>query len=198
MHKEEKIFNPKMISKLEHPDRYREIPPVDILKLLGLREGDTFADFGCGVGFFSIPAAEMVGSSGKVFASDISSEMLNGLKERLSEDLIPRVHVCHVGPDAVGDSVEIAPQSVDVGMVSTVLHEVDDALHFLKEVALTLKHGGRLGIVEWHKQSMEKGPRLEIRISEKELEHMLEISGMVLEGSKKLSDRFYLALARKL
>jgi len=51
-------------NKLDNPKRRESLPPYDILKTLGLQEGDIFADIGCGIGYFSIPAADIVGSKG--------------------------------------------------------------------------------------------------------------------------------------
>ncbi len=197
MKSEEKIFNPNKLSKLEHPDRYKEIPPAKLLDHLELSEGEVFGDYGCGIGFFSIPAAEKVGETGHVFASDISKKMLEGLGERLKPELKARVTVCLAGVNGFKNSTGISDNSIDVGMISTVLHEVDNVQVFLKEVAQTLKSGGRLGIVEWNKVKMDKGPRLEIRISEQELETLLNRSGFKLIETQKLSERFYFALAKK-
>jgi len=37
-----------------------------------LKSGLTFMDLGCGPGFFALPAARMVGKSGKVYGVDIN------------------------------------------------------------------------------------------------------------------------------
>ena len=56
--------------------------PEDILSEIGLRHGMTFADIGCGQGFFTVPAAKIVGDSGKVYASDISETNIQKLREK--------------------------------------------------------------------------------------------------------------------
>ena len=48
--------------------------PEKILLQIGLNTGMTFVDIGCGYGFFSIPAAEIVGPSGKVICIDIGMQ----------------------------------------------------------------------------------------------------------------------------
>ena len=56
-----------------------------ILSQIGLRPGDTLADIGSGDGYFSIPAARMVGKTGKVYALDVSAENhLRAQSRRLS------------------------------------------------------------------------------------------------------------------
>jgi len=49
--------------------------PNEILEEIGLMGQMTFADFGCGAGYFTIPAAKMVGDHGKVYAVDILKEV---------------------------------------------------------------------------------------------------------------------------
>ena len=69
-------FDAKNRHKLDNPKRREMLPPEKTLIRLGLKQGDIVADIGCGIGYFTIPAANIVGDSGKVFAMDISPEML--------------------------------------------------------------------------------------------------------------------------
>ena len=188
MHNENKVFNPKNMSKLEHPDRYKELPPVEILGKLGLKEGQKFGDFGCGIGFFSIPAAEIVGKDGHVYACDISQQMLDGLSERLDDQYKDRMTLSITG---------IEKDILDTAMISTVLHEVDDPEAFLKTASLSVKIGGTLGIIEWIKHDMPQGPKMEIRISEDEMKALLDSTGFKMEKTIQLSQRFYLVIARR-
>ena len=50
--------------------------------LATLRQGMVFVDVGCGDGYFSILAAEKVGSEGKVYAVDIDESRIKLLKEK--------------------------------------------------------------------------------------------------------------------
>jgi precorrin-6B methylase 2 len=52
------------------------MPPKRTLERLGLVEGDTLIDLGAGSGYFSLPASEMVGSAGEVFAVDIQPQAI--------------------------------------------------------------------------------------------------------------------------
>jgi ubiquinone/menaquinone biosynthesis C-methylase UbiE len=44
--------------------------------------GMTVLDVGCGVGWFSIPMAQMVGEKGQVIAVDLQPQMLDMLRRR--------------------------------------------------------------------------------------------------------------------
>ena len=57
--------------------------PENVLVEIGVKSGMTFADIGCGQGFFTIPAAKIVGESGKVYASDISETNIQKLREKV-------------------------------------------------------------------------------------------------------------------
>ena len=198
MHNENKVFSPKNMNKLEHPDRYKELPPIEILEKLSLTNGDKFGDFGCGIGFFSIPAAKIVGGSGHVYASDISRDMLEGLKERLPEENKSQVSLCLASVDQGKLSSGLSGARVNKAMISTVLHEVDDPQAFLQMVGGALVSGGKLGVIEWIKKDMPMGPSQAIRISEKELEDMLRKTGYQVETAIQLSKRFYMVIAERL
>ena len=79
-------FNPQQHQKLDAPERRIILPPEEIFKLTGLTPGMTMADIGSGSGFFTIPAANIVGSSGKIFATDISEDMLNIVRSKLTDE----------------------------------------------------------------------------------------------------------------
>jgi ubiquinone/menaquinone biosynthesis C-methylase UbiE len=53
-------------------------------KILGtyIQPGATVADIGCGMGFFSIGMARIVGENGKVIAADLQKKMLDILMKR--------------------------------------------------------------------------------------------------------------------
>ena len=42
---------------------------------IGLKSGLIFMDIGCGGGFFALPAARVVGESGKVYGIDTNAEV---------------------------------------------------------------------------------------------------------------------------
>ena len=62
-----KIMAPVMESRL----RRRFFDPVKTLKAAGIQSGQEVLEIGCGTGFFTIPAAELVGDGGHLYAVDI-------------------------------------------------------------------------------------------------------------------------------
>lgn len=58
---------------LIHEDLYKLFrDPYKVLNAAGLRRGQDVLEVGCGPGFFTIPAAKMVGEEGSVLALDIN------------------------------------------------------------------------------------------------------------------------------
>ena len=75
-------FDPKNLARLDSPERRALLPPEKTLHTIGLKEGETLLDIGAGIGYFSIPALDIVGPAGSVIAADLSSEMLAELTLR--------------------------------------------------------------------------------------------------------------------
>lgn len=155
MHK----FNPQHIHKLMSEDRAREIRPDALLRKAGLKRGGVFADVGCGPGFFTIPGAAIVGASGKVYALDTQTEMLDALKERR-----PPWFVKPLRSDE--SSLPVDDCEVDFALLAYMLHETANKRSFLREVLRILKTNGILLIIDWKKIKEDKGPPIEDRLTE--------------------------------
>ena len=109
-----------------------------------VRDGMTVADIGCGMGYFSVAMAKLVGPTGKVLAVDLQEQMLQYLKKRaLREGVTDRITTVLAGPD----DIKIAEQ-VDFVLVFWMVHEVKDIPRFFGQVAAVLKPGGKVLYVE--------------------------------------------------
>ncbi len=158
-----KVFSAKNKAKLDSPKRRKMLPPKETLLKLGLVEGDVLADVGCGTGYFSFPAYEITKS--KVYAIDLSQEMLDHLDSKKKNELIDTVL-------SVGDDFKIPDSSASFVLLSTVLHEIDQTESFIDEVARITSEGGTLGIIEWKYADTEMGPKLSHRLSIGQIENM--------------------------
>ncbi|RMF05619.1 methyltransferase domain-containing protein, partial [Candidatus Woesearchaeota archaeon] len=165
------------LSALESEERRKILPPEKILREAGLRKGHTIIDFGCGPGFFSIPALEIVGPSGKVIAIDISQRMIEEISSRTEG--LPNIRIVK------GDSLR--GFSADIVLAVNVLHEIDDKKKFFTEAFEALRNGGKLVIIDWQKKETPTGPPVEHRISKEE--------AILLAGTKpvehEINDMFY-------
>jgi ubiquinone/menaquinone biosynthesis C-methylase UbiE len=118
-------------------------------KVLGpyIREGMNVLDLGCGMGFFSLPIAKMVGRSGRVFCIDLQEKMIEGLVKRakkagLSERIEART--CRQDSLVVNDLAG----KIDFALAFALVHEVPDKDRLFSEIYNTLRHDGKFLLVE--------------------------------------------------
>jgi ubiquinone/menaquinone biosynthesis C-methylase UbiE len=118
-------------------------------KILGphVKPGMTVLEPGCGMGFFSLDLARMVGPNGRVVCADIQEKMIARLLRRARKaGLADRIEtsVC----TANDLNLDHWLGSVDLATAIHMLHEVPDPQAFLTQVHDLLKPGGRLLILE--------------------------------------------------
>jgi len=109
-----------------------------------VREGMTAADIGCGMGYFSVAMAKMVGPAGRVFSVDLQEKMLEYLKKRaLRAGVQDRITTILAQPDDIKTAVQ-----VDFVLAFWMVHEVKDIPRFFSQIAKALKPGGKVLYVE--------------------------------------------------
>jgi ubiquinone/menaquinone biosynthesis C-methylase UbiE len=112
-----------------------------------VRPGMMVLEPGCGMGFFTLELARLVGPAGRVVAVDLQPRMLAGLRRRLRRaGLEPRVDARQATPERLG--LEGLEERADLALALHVVHEVPDQRAFFAELAGALKPGGALLVVE--------------------------------------------------
>ncbi|MDH4161730.1 MAG: class I SAM-dependent methyltransferase [Nitrospirota bacterium] len=114
----------------------------DPRQILGahVREGMTVADIGCGMGYFSVAMAKMVGPAGKVLAVDLQQMMLDLCRKRAYRAGVSRqIETVLCAADDIALS-----QPVDFILAFWMVHEVKDIPRFFGQVASVLKTGGKM------------------------------------------------------
>ena len=157
--------------------------PEQTLAKLGLT-GDCrdAADFGCGYGTFTIPAAAMV--RGTVFAFDIEPEMMEATSRKAREAGLDNVHVER--RDFVAEGTGLPEASVDYVMIFNLLH-CEEPLALLREAWRILVAGGLLGIIHWnYDPTTPRGPSMEIRPKPEQCRYWAEQVGFHLHIPDKI------------
>ncbi len=109
-----------------------------------IKTGGTVIDLGCGMGYYSIPMAALVGEQGKVIAVDLQGQMLAGLQGRAEKaGLLERIKTHQCTQDQIGISEE-----ADFILAFWMVHEVHNSRSFFDQIHVMLKTGGRLLIAE--------------------------------------------------
>ncbi len=131
---------------LANPLRKLYQNPVKILSPY-IKEGMKVIDIGCAMGFFSIPAAKLVGTDGKVVCIDLQEKMLEKLKIRaLKAKVLGRIELHHCPANSL--AIDSLKDQIDLALAFAVLHEMPDLNIVFKELHAALKEKSKLLIAE--------------------------------------------------
>ncbi|MHB1406666.1 MAG: class I SAM-dependent methyltransferase [Desulfitobacteriaceae bacterium] len=175
-------------------EREKMLPSQWILERFGLCPGQHLADLGCGYGYFTLRAAEMTGSYGKIEAVDIEKERLDFLESAATERQVGAQITTYL---AVGENIPLPDACVEAALIANVLHELHNPGAYLHEAKRILKQEGQLWIVEWQKKETPIGPPLHERKSEAEWESILSEAGFTTVWTEKLEPAHVLIMANK-
>ena len=121
------------------------------LKEIGIKEGYTILDFGCGEGNYSLPAAKVVGERGKVFALDKSEFKLTELLKKARLAGLKNIKTIETKGEL---KIPLNDESVDVVLFYDILHSyyfsTNERKKLLKEAYRVLKPDGFLSIYPEH------------------------------------------------
>ena len=165
--------------------------PENVLAEIGLKPGMTFADIGCGQGFFTIPAAKIVGDNGKVYASDISEINIQKLREKVDAAGLTNV-IMETGK---AEDLILCDACADIVFFGIVLHDFENPSKVLTNAHSMLKKTGKLVDLDWKKEPTGLGPPLHIRFSEEKAIQLIESSGFHVQLTKKSGLYHYIVMA---
>jgi ubiquinone/menaquinone biosynthesis C-methylase UbiE len=127
----------------DNPLRRLVHDPARILDGL-VRPGDTVVDIGCGLGFFTIALARLVGPEGRVIAVDVQDGMLARARRRAERrGVADRIRFHRCAPDRLGLDCE-----ADFVLAFWMVHEVSQPATFLSEVRALLRPSSRFLVAE--------------------------------------------------
>jgi ubiquinone/menaquinone biosynthesis C-methylase UbiE len=146
----------KVAAGMMGPARDERQKPKELIAALGIKPGMAVADVGAGSGYMLPHLAEAVGPSGKVFAEDIFPDLVEAARKSGAK----YSNITYIQGNA--ESAELPPNSVDLVLVLDAYHHFDHPETMLASLKRALKPGGRIAIVEYHKneKSMPGGRAL--------------------------------------
>jgi len=135
---------------------------LELLRRLGVKTGQYVLDFGCGSGTYAIPAAEVVGQNGRVYALDKDHNALDEVIENARRAGLQNVE----RTDSTGDvKIRLDNESVDVVLLFDVFHSYyfhgsSERRRLLAEIHRILKRDGMLLVYPKHMEA-EARPEIE-------------------------------------
>ncbi|MGH9348043.1 MAG: class I SAM-dependent methyltransferase [Vicinamibacterales bacterium] len=163
------------IAALEDPARDAYQKPQEVMQALGIKEGEVVADIGAGSGYFTIRLAHHVGAAGRVYAVDISPDMIRHLHARVRD-----MGLLNVSPILARPDDPLLPQSVDRFVIVNVWHHIEDQAGYLALMKKHLKPGGRVVMIDFHKRDLPVGPPTGMKIAREDLLKQLQAHGFRL------------------
>lgn len=159
-----------------------------ILVVLGLNgRVNNVAEFGCGYGTFTIPAAKII--SGKIYALDIEPDMIRMTIEEAGKHKLDNVGT--ILRDFMAEGSGLPDESVDYAMLFNILH-LENPKSLLRETERILKKGSKLGVIHWnYDPTTPRGPSMEIRPKPEQCIEWAESVGFEFAGQYDLKPYHY-------
>ncbi len=146
---------------------------------------------GCGNGFFTLPAARLVGPKGKVYGVDIGSEAIDELRRKAVSECLANLELSV----SKAEDTLLCLACADIVFFGNVLHDFQDPAEVLKNARKMLKPGGKLANVDWKRMAMAFGPPVHIRFDEDAATRLIEQAGFRVETIKESGPYHYLVIA---
>ena len=126
--------------------------PYKLLKAAGIKSGLKVLEVGCGPGAFTIPAAELIGKDGFVYALDIHPLAIKRVEEKIAESGIENIKPVFADASNTG----LSDQGIDLVFMFGIPHVAGGLTNVLSEIHRVLKPEGIL--------SFEKSRRSENKL----------------------------------
>ena len=158
---------------LERPERDAEEAPRKAIAALKLLPGQVVADIGAGSGYYTMLLSTAVGSSGRVYATDIQPEMLGLIRAKIGQTRVSNVEL------VLGTTTEsrLPDGAIDLALMVDVYHELAQPQAFLQSLKRAIKPDGRLVLIEFRKESAWVPIREEHKMTVREARMELEAEG---------------------
>ncbi len=126
------------------------LPRKNILAEVGIKPGFSILDYGCGPGSYTIPAAQLVGESGKVYSLDIHPLAVQQVQKIARKKRLTNIETI------LSDCATALPdESIDVVLLYDTLHDLSEPAKVLAELHRVLKSNGILSVNDHHLKEEE-------------------------------------------
>jgi len=160
---------------------------ITFLSNIGIKKGFIVADFGCGYGHYTIPAAKIVSKEGKVYAIEKDKNTLSKLMQTADEEGLSNI-IFPISPKQGKIlKINLEDEIVDYMLIYDVLHYFTrgERKEIYREIHRILKNGGILSVYPKHNKN--NWPLW--NLSDLDLEDIIEEiteTGFFLKGKDKM------------
>ncbi len=134
--------------------------PMKKIEKTDIKKGDHVLDYGCGSGSFTIPAAKLAGSNGKVYAADVHPLSSEKVKKQAEKYQLKNIETIQTDCNT-----NLKEASIDVILLIDVLHNLENYTENLKEFYRILKAEGSFWVDDHHYE----GSQIQEKITENNL-----------------------------
>jgi ubiquinone/menaquinone biosynthesis C-methylase UbiE len=170
--------------------------PRHNIEQLGISEGMVIADLGSGSGFYSMEAAKIVSTMGKVYAIDVQKSLLERLKKEAQTNGLHNIDIIAGDLERLGGT-KLRENFCDVAIASNVLFMLEDRKTFLLEVRRILKQKGRLLLIDWSASFSHMGPHPDQVVYKDDALRMAKEVGFTFEREIVAGSQHYGIIFRK-
>lgn len=171
--------------KFENEKRLNELDIVNSLKRAGLEEGQVVCDYGAGTGVVTVEAARLTNEA--VYALDMDPAMIDHIEDKVTKQSLANVKFTKVE----ADQLPLKEASIDLFLLVTVLHEIEDVPTFIEKIKRVLKPKGKVMVIDFHKKETLMGPPVDGRMSAYQATRHFLRENILLDEQYNLGDNLY-------
>lgn len=198
----DKFLDPKLkveewTEKFETESREIFHQRQNIIDNLGLKAGMQVADIGAGTGLFTLPFAEAVGKTGKVYAVEIAQGFLDHIRTRAEKAAITNIQplLC------TERSTNLPEASIDLAFICDVYHHFEFPRESLASLHKAIKPGGELVVIDFHRIAGVSSEFVmgHVRAGQEVFEEEIKAAGFEKTGEVKgfLLENYFVKFRRK-
>jgi ubiquinone/menaquinone biosynthesis C-methylase UbiE len=159
----------------DDPKRDAWQKPHEVIRALELKPDAVVADIGAGTGYFAVRLANMHPEA-TVLAVDVEPDMVRYLGERARREGLKNLK-----PVTGRADDPRLPAKVDLALFVDVYHHIEQRERYFRQLAVSLKPGARLAVIDFRLDSPE-GPPTAARVAPERVKSELAKAGYVLRA----------------
>ena len=174
----------------------RFVMPEVVSSHFHLRHGDEVADFGAGKGNFAKVLSRLVGDEGRVYACEIQKNLVEAIGDLARSEHLGNIETVWCDLEAENGS-KLEDGKLDAAVLVNTLFQIENKEAAVKEMARTLRNGGKMFVIDWTESFGGLGPQPADVVSEREVKDLFESQGFMFEHSFDAGDHHYGMAFRK-